>query len=318
MSFAQRFALVVLAAFFMTSIVTSLAAYLAAPAVRRAVSAAPASTRARALACFRLLPAAAALSITTLVLAPGYFRHEQRGELESVGLLIACAAAGAALLVSGAAVAVARAIARTSSLRCAWLAGARPLPGRPGGMPAFEIDAPFPLVAVIGAFRPRLFISSAVRRTCTDSELDAIVEHERSHVTARDNAMRLLLDGSPDLFGWTARARDIDAAWQDAVEHRADDAAANRLELASALVRVARLATAARSVALPASALYRGEGIEQRVRRLLGARETRDGRFRRLLAGACGVLAVTLAAAASSPRVSEIAHRVLERAVSMF
>lgn len=318
MSFAQRFALVVLAAFFMTSILTSLAAYLAAPSVLRAVSAAAAPVRARALACFRLLPAAAALAITALVLAPGYFRHEQRGEFESVGLLITLAAAGAALLLSGAAFAVARAIARTSSLRRAWLAGARPLAGRPGGMPAFEIDAPFPLVAVIGVFQPRLVISSMVRRACTPPELDAIVEHERGHVTAGDNAMRLLLDASPDLFGWTARARGLDSAWQDAVEHRADDAAANRLELASALVRVARLAAAARAVALPASALYRGEGIEQRVRRLLGAPEIRDGRVRRVLAGAIGALAVALAAAASSARVSEIAHDVLERAVSIF
>lgn len=318
MSFAQRFALVVLAAFFMASAATSVAAYLAAPGVLRAASSAAASTRARGLAYFRLLPASAALAMTALVLAPGYFRHEQRGELEGVGLLIALCASGGALLLGAAAFASARAVARTTSLRRAWLADARPLAGRPGGMPAFEIDAPFPLVAVIGAFRPRLFISSAVRTACTAPELAAIVEHERGHVAARDNAMRLLMDASPDLFAWTPRARAIESAWQDAVEHRADDAAGNRLDLASALVRVARLATAARPVALPASALYRGEGIEQRVRRLMGAPDPQGWRGGRLAAAACGALALALAAAASSDRLSELAHGVLERAVSIF
>jgi hypothetical protein len=63
--------------------------------------------------------------------------------------------------------------------------------------------------------------------------------------------------------------------WHDAAEAVADDGATalgpeGRVDLASALLRVARLAPAGSPiVSLPASALYRGEDIADRVRRLL-------------------------------------------------
>jgi len=60
--------------------------------------------------------------------------------------------------------------------------------------------------------------------------------------------------------------------WAAMAELSADDAAgqeqSDRLHLASALVKVARLATTPPE-ALPASTLYRGEPIAERVRRLL-------------------------------------------------
>lgn len=318
MSFAQRFALVLLAAFFISSLLTSLAGWAFAPALVRAIRREGAASRAWTLAAYRTLPAALAIAVTAAVLGPGYFRHEQRVESEGVGLALALCALGGLLLLAVSLFRAARAIVTTSSLRRAWLSNGRPVRLGGAGLPAYAIDVPFPLVAVIGVMRPRLFISTSVLRGCSDAELDAIVEHERRHVSTFDNAVRLLMDAAPDALGFTRASASIAAAWHQAVEHRADDAAARRLDLASALVRVARLAGESRAGALPASALYRGEAIEERVKRLMGASHDGPSRAitRRLAAGAAAI-ALTVTAAALSARASEIAHGVLEAAVSL-
>ena len=76
-------------------------------------------------------------------------------------------------------------------------------------------------------------------------------------------------------------SRDLPDAWRQATEEAADDLAAAtahdaRFHLATALLRVSRLAPATEEQSswhhqLPASALYRGESVEQRVRRLVDA-----------------------------------------------
>lgn len=318
MSFAQRFALVLLAAFFLSSLVTSFAGIVFAHVVVRAIRRAGAAGRAWTLAAFRLLPATLAVAITAAVLGPAYFRHEQRVELEGVGLALALCAAGGLLLTATSLARIARAVITTSSLRREWLAKGRPLAIAGAGMPAYAIDVPFPLVAVLGVLRPRLFISTCVLRGCSEAELDAIVEHERRHVSAFDNAVRMLMDAAPDAVGFTRASASLAAAWHQAVEHRADDAAARRLDLASALVRVARLAGASRAGVLPASALYRGEGIEERVKRLLTTSPDRTDRgVTRGLIAASAALALAVAGAALSSRASEIAHGILEAAVSL-
>lgn len=320
MTFPQRFALVLLAAFFLSSIATSLVAFLTAPLIVRARPAGSAARRASALALFRLLPATAAVAITIFVLGPGYFEHEQRGELEGASYALFLLAAGGASLLIASGLRVAGAIRRTSALRRSWLAQGERLDMPRAGMPAFALDLAFPLVAVLGVFRPRLFISRAVLRGCTDAEFAAIIDHERAHVRGGDNIIRLLMEASPDLLASTRVQPVIADAWHAAVEHRADDAAARKLDLAAALVKVARLAASAPPMPLPASALYHGEGrdvIGERVRRLVAAPSC-DARPRWIPAMAVCAAAVgaLVAAAAVTGAASGIAHDVLEIAVS--
>lgn len=317
MTFAMRFTLVLLAAFFLASAVSSLAAWLAAGPVIRATASAAAAPRAWLLACFRLLPATVAIAMTALVLAPGYYQHEQRGEPEGVGLALALAAAAGLLIAAGAVARAAAAVIRASALRRAWLAAGRPVDVAGAGMPAYAIDSAFPLVAVLGVLRPRLFISSSVLRACSPPQLAAIVDHERRHVAAWDNAVRLLMDAAPDAVGLTRASGALAAAWHQAAEHRADDAARRRLDLASALVRVARLAGGTGPGAVPASALYRGEGVEERVRRLVDSGP--DGSYmpRAVLCASAALVTAVIAAAATSPRALELAHALLETAVTL-
>ena len=317
MTFGMRFTLVLLAAFFLASAASSLAAWLAAGPVIRATARAAAAPRAWLLACFRLLPATAAVAMTALVLAPGYYRHEQRGEPEGVGLVLALAAAAGLLIAAGAVARAAAAVIRASALRRAWLAAGRPIDVAGAGMPAYAIDTAFPLVAVLGVLRPRLFISASVLRACSPPQLAAIVDHERRHVAAWDNAVRLLMDAAPDAVGLTRASGALAAAWHQAAEHRADDAARRRLDLASALVRVARLAGTTGPGAVPASALYRGEGVEERVRRLVESVPDGPALPRAVLCASAAVATAAIAAAATSPRALELAHALLETAVTL-
>ena len=319
MSFEQRFALVLLAAFFLSSVAASLLAFAVASPLFRSRARAFLPGHAGALALCRLLPAMLAIALTAFILGPGYFEHEQRGEPEGAGYaLFALAACGLIVLIASLA-RVVRAMIRTSALKRAWLAEGRPVDVPSAGMPAFALDLPFPLVAVLGVVRPRLFISRVVLGACSPAELRAILQHESAHVLRRDNAVRLLMDASPDLLGLTRVPRALADAWHQAVEHRADDAASERLDLASALVKVARIATASPAIELPASALYRGEGsasIGARVRRLVDTGAEPRPRWMAAVAGSAVALGAIVFMAALTGAGSRAAHAVLEATVS--
>jgi len=193
-----------------------------------------------------------------------------------------------------------------------WQRRGRRLDGLDTTMPAFAIEETFPLVAVAGILKPTLFVAERVLRECTADEVAAMVSHECAHVSARDNVKRLLIRACPDVFG---APRQLDRAWQAAAEEAADARVAivnprARLDLAQALIHVARLAPA--SAPALASAFYLGGSIEDRVRRLVDppAASPAPSPWMRLAVPAvvgCLVLAIVLAAPA--------VHDVMEEAV---
>ena len=143
-------------------------------------------------------------------------------------------------------------------------------------VPTYAVSSEFPLVALIGLVRPRMLVARCVLEHCSTEEVRAIVAHERGHLERHDNLARAILALSPDVLVWLPVADRLTNAWHDAAEEAADDHAASlgelgRVTLAQALIRVARLAPPGSSaVVVPASALYRGENLDRRVRRLLG------------------------------------------------
>jgi Zn-dependent protease with chaperone function len=136
------------------------------------------------------------------------------------------------------------------------------------------VDESFPLVSVVGWFRPHLVVARSVLSCCDRDELAAILAHEAGHSERRDPWVRLLFRACPDFLSLTPWADRMERAWTEAAEQDADERAARTgptraMDLASALVKVARLAGAGRSPAAAAMALYRGDGISTRVVRLL-------------------------------------------------
>ncbi|MFI5178277.1 MAG: M56 family metallopeptidase [Vicinamibacterales bacterium] len=270
----MSFDLRVLVVAFSSFALGSLAASACVPWLWRRLRTGLPAARANALLRVRILPlvfAAASLSLAIL----SFLAFEPRRPDERMGVvLLALAATGAALLLAG----LARFVwlfVSTTRLERAWMAGATPVSLDGLDLPAFSVASSFPIVAVVGLKRPRLIVARSVLASCTADELRAIVAHECGHVARRDNLARAVMALSPDLLAWLPLSARLAHAWHDAAEEAADDHAGvlgdrGRLLLAEALIRVARLAPAgAGRVVVPASALYRGENLDRRVRRLL-------------------------------------------------
>ena len=246
-----------------------------------------------------LWPAVLTLGIVT----PAFAIFEPDRPSELVGPLIIGLA-----LVSSIQIAVSLAIALTAALRThaaarTWLHGSVELDlDPPAGVPAYVIDAVAPIVALVGAFRPKLVAARCVIEACTTAELAAIVAHERGHLYSRDNLKRLLLACAPDALRWTATHQQIAAAWNDAAEDAADDAAtpgdaASRVDLAALLIKIARMTPPRVWTAATISPFVEPHGLDRRVRRLLEGEAASSSRGSRRVTSIL-LTAVTLAAAA--------------------
>lgn len=215
-------------------------------------------SRARAIAALRLLPATAALAAAGLVLI-AFIQLEPADAREVLGMVLPAAA-----------LATMFAFTRRAAHACrAWMHTARVVAGWKGT--ASVVDVEFPIVAVVGIWRPRLYIARRVVDACDREELDAMIAHERAHVAARDNITRVCFLCAP--FAVRGVAPELELAWTRASEEAADDAArrdeSSSLALASALTKVARLAMHQPMPLLQASAIFRGSSVGERIQRML-------------------------------------------------
>jgi len=235
-----------------------------------------AAARARLLFTLRVLPSALAAALVFALVIPSYVVHEPAHTDEVVGLKLLLLAAASAAGVLLAAVRIAATFRATRKLVREWMRNAQPVAVEGAKFPAYRIRHKFPLIAVVGVVRPRLFIASQVFDTLSDAELAAALAHERGHVEARDNLKRALLRAAQDAF-FFAPGRSLVRAWQLASEEAADETAASEspataLNLASAIVKISRMIPAGVRPTLPAAAHLLGDeedGLSRRVRNLL-------------------------------------------------
>lgn len=323
MTFLLRCLVLSLAAFgvaaLVSSVVVALAWWQRAPDGQDEAPARRADTLLR----LRLVPAVAAAG-AGLFAVVGLWRFESRDADEVIGWTLRVGATCGAVYLALFAARVWKMAFETRRLLDAWLVGATRITLPDVTVPAFRIHTGFPVVAVVGIVRPTLVVDAAVLAACSADELAAIVAHEHGHLRRWDNLRRALFAATPDLLGGTPAGRDLRHAWREATEEAADDVAAERGEaarvhLAAALLRVARLAPATATgpaatfhgAQLPASALYRGESVERRVRRLCEGPPP-AGRPRRHWGVALGTAAVTLAFS-----LQEHLHDAMEMAVAL-
>ena len=143
------------------------------------------------------------------------------------------------------------------------------------GLPAFAIDSPSPIVALVGVFAPKLIAARSVIDACTAGR-NRLHRRRTSAGTcdARDNLKRWVMASLPDALRWTPIHREIIDAWHHAAEDAADDAATGgeeiaRAELAALLLKIVRLAPQPQWNAAIVSPFVEEHGLERRVRRLL-------------------------------------------------
>lgn len=236
----------------------------------------PARARAQVIFALRLFPMlCASVSVLALV-TPSYIAHEPATTTETVSFKLF----GLALVSAvGLVLALWRGFASWRATRLLvkdWLQGAEPLKLEGVHLPAYRIHHPFPVIAVVGAFRPRLFIATQIFDALSDEELVAAIAHEQGHLATRDNLKRTALRVCRDALAIVPCGRSLDRAWAEAAEEAADEYAAHgdaasALDLASALVKIARIIPPRVKPTMPAIAFLIGEesgGIVWRVRRL--------------------------------------------------
>lgn len=276
--FALRIAGVSLAAF----AGAGLAITVLIPVLARRWATGTALQRAQRLAWLRLLPTVVAAFAGALTLS-AFLMFEPRIDGEEIGLTAPALAVFGALLLATSFWRGVQLVRATRTTVTNWMRSAKPVALEGISAPTFAVEADFPVVCVVGFFKPRLLIARSVLDCCSEEELGAILAHEQGHIDRRDNLRRLLISIAPDLLNWLPASTRLCDAWREAAEEAADDDAVKRgadgrVRLAEALVKVARLAPAAgRRTPMPASALYRGESLDRRVRRLLNDCESGSG-----------------------------------------
>jgi len=293
------------------------------------------SARARAeiLFAMRAIPPALASVCVGFLLIPAYVGYEPIATTEVVSKKLAALALLSAAGLALALWRVCRSWLATRSLLRRWLADGHPMRLKGIGVPTFRIHHSFPIIAVVGTISPKLFIAEQVLQTLNEDELAAAIAHERGHLRARDNLKRSTLRACRNALLIIPFGRSLDRAWAEAAEAAADEHAAGAnpdtaLNLASALVKIAKMVPAGARANVPLAAYLVGaeetQGVKARIRRLIEIASTefnkpdRKSSLARLVpfAALAGFMLCAVAVA-STPKVLLGVHVIIERAVNL-
>jgi hypothetical protein len=193
------------------------------------------------------------------------------------------------------------------------------LPG--SRLPFWILDAPAPLLALVGVLRSRMVMSRPVRNALSAGQLAAALRHEEAHRVSRDNLKRLLLLLAPGLLPGFHGFHAIERGWARFTEWAADDDAVAgdahlSLSLAAALVRIARMGGTLPPSPLSTSFLGDSREISARVDRLLSSAPSVPLRPLPSAAVAGGLaLAAACAASMLHPATLQSAHRIIEQLI---
>lgn len=245
-----------LAAFFVVNLIASFTATACWLCVRRQSLRWSALRRAQILFAFRFAPSLIAFIVTATIFIPAYVIYEPRATGEPVSLKLGFIALLSLCGILFAAWRVAASWRMTRRLTSLWMREASPVALADNSIPAYRIPHEFPLIAVVGCFKPKLFLADQVFETLDENQIAAAVAHETAHVAARDNLKRTLLNFSRDLLLTVPCSRTLEREWRIESEAAADECAARgraaALTLASVLIKIARLAPAKAKPFMPA------------------------------------------------------------------
>jgi beta-lactamase regulating signal transducer with metallopeptidase domain len=228
-----------------------------------------AKRRASLLFAVRMAPLVTATAITLGLALPSFLLLEPRAIDEPLsGTLLVLALCGFLLVAVGTANSLIALIQAAKPI-ATWTSHAH-LDAYDGSIPLLRIAAAAPPLTVAGILRPRMFLSDAAAFVLAPKELQSALRHEVAHVRRRDNLKKLVLR-----FVAFPGMVELEAAWNEATEMAADDAAVSSaneaLDLAAALVKVSRLVCYnAAPVALTTALVHSpAESVNARVERLI-------------------------------------------------
>ncbi|MBS1795750.1 MAG: M48 family metalloprotease [Acidobacteria bacterium] len=290
----------------------------------------PARKKSRIVFGLGVLPLVVAVVFVGAFLIPAYLLFEPSKSEETVSLKLA---ALAGLSLAGIAVALYRVFGSwwtTRRLVANWLKNAEPVALENVPVPVYRIEHRFPVIAVVGAFRPRVFIAGRIFDVLEPAELAAALAHEKGHLAARDNFKRVLLRISRDLLVFPF-GKALERAWAATAETAADEFAAQSgrraaVELASALVKIVRLVPPDVKPAISAGTFLvseETEHISDRVERLLRLSSEKAANAENKASGGDYVMAASLVAVcaavalfATNSQFLQLVHELTESIVA--
>jgi Zn-dependent protease with chaperone function len=284
------------------------------------------AAQARVIIGLRVMPVVLAVVFVGAFVAPSYLLLEPHESGETVSLTMALIALASSITVLVATFRVFRTWYVTRRLLKNWLAKATEITVAGIAGPVHLIEHPFPVIGVIGIFRPRVFVARHVLDTLDENELAAAIDHENGHRASFDNLKRGVLRMCRDLVILPLGSR-LDDAWAETAESAADEFAATKssasaLDLASALVKIAKIVPQGMTPVLPAGAYLvdKGDEISARVEHLIYLSET-DPQTKPLhsriatLIGLAAILAILLLPLVENSTLAAT-HSVVERFVA--
>ncbi len=187
----------------------------------------------------RMFPLAAAAVVTAVLTVPSFLLLEPRTIDEPLGGIPLVLGIFGALLGIFGVVNASLAVRRTSRTVSTWTNQAQPVAAF-SPVPVLRISPAVPAMTATGILRPQVLISGVAEFLLTENELQTALNHELEHVRRRDNLKKLLLH-----FVKFPAMSGLEAAWLEATEMAADDAAVSNageaLDLAAALIKLSRL-----------------------------------------------------------------------------
>ncbi|HVO79317.1 MAG TPA: hypothetical protein VMT28_01225 [Terriglobales bacterium] len=232
----------------------------------------------------RMLPLAVAAVVTLAYTVPSFLLLEPAAADEPMGVPLLVLGMGCVGLLGAGVTRAVMAQRKTSVALAAWLNGARVLDsGAP--VPVLQTGKDAPTLTVAGVCAPQVLVSETALSVLTEQELRTALRHEMAHVQRYDNLKKLLFR-----FSAFPGMKRLEAAWSEASELAADDAAVSSfpdaLDLAAALIKLSRFAPI-RPPALTTGLLHTSVGsLSLRIERLFAwnSRHAAAGRRRWLFA----------------------------------
>lgn len=225
-----------------------------------------------------VVPFGGALVLVFAFLLPAYLLFEPHESEEIVSFKLALLSFVSLIGIFIAFFRVFRTRQATRRLVSNWLKNAEAVEIENISMPVHRIKHQFPVIAVVGVFRPQMFIAEKIFESLSPAEFEAALAHEYGHLAGYDNLKRTILRIRRDLLMFPLGKTRLERAWAETAESAADEFAAQTggnsmaLDLAAALIKIARIAPQNASPATPLGAFLIEENnahITGRVRRLL-------------------------------------------------
>lgn len=262
---------------------------------------------------FRLLAPLLALVLTLFSALPGYLHGEPLGTHEVPGFSLIGLAFLGLLAILQPIVRVAWLASRTAVTMRMWRKSAI-AEASFSNFPLVDLDLKEPVIVASGILRKSIFVSDPVRSLLSPRELRAALRHEAAHCRQSHNLAKLLCALAPHLFAF----RSMEENLRETIEYAADDEACaipgDALNLASAVVILAKQA-ASHSSKMLYTALVEARhsaGLERRIARLVLAKGESDRSRPAQLAIAYAALVGITAAVSLLPAAQQAFREILE------